>query len=127
MRDVSIRHARIEELLFEELETILSFEVEDPRLENCRLTRVCLSPDFKLCRAFIVESEPRRPRGEVLEAIQHAGPFIRSRVAFGLGLKTTPKIEFLYDETFETVQRMEKIIERIHQGEKLPRDSEEEC
>ncbi len=110
MRDLSIRHARIEELLFEELETILSFEVEDPRLENCRLTRVRLSPDFKLCRAFVVEGEPRRPRGEVMDAFQHAGPFIRSRVAFGLGLKTTPKIEFLYDDSFESSQRMEEII-----------------
>ncbi len=38
MTDPSIRMARLSELLFEELEGVIPFEMDDPRLIGCRVT-----------------------------------------------------------------------------------------
>ncbi|HOS99949.1 MAG TPA: 30S ribosome-binding factor RbfA [Acidobacteriota bacterium] len=110
MTDPSIRMARISELLFEELEGIIPFEMDDPRLIGCRVTRIRLAPDLNTCRVYVLNDGPPEERPDVLHALEHAAPFIRSQAAASLGLKHTPKFLFFYDDAEEKAERVDAII-----------------
>jgi ribosome-binding factor A len=128
MKEVSIRHLRIEERLLEELETIVPLELQDPRLINSQVTRVHLAADLKSCRVYIIDRGEADEREEVLRALNHAAPHIRSEVAGSLGLKFTPRFQFYYDDSTERALRVEQIIDNLHvaSGEDAPGRPEEE-
>jgi ribosome-binding factor A len=113
MTDPSIRMARLTELLFEELEGIIPFEMADPRLIGCRVTRIRLTPDMKTCRVYVLNDGPPEDRPDVLRALDHAAPFIRSQAASSLGLKHTPKFIFFYDDAEERAERVDAIIRSL--------------
>ncbi len=113
MREVSIRHSRIEERLLEELETIIPLELNDPRLINTTVTRAHLSADLKNCRVYVIDRSEPPVRDEVLRALNHAASHVRSEIAGSLGLKFTPKFQFFYDDSTERAMRVEQIIENL--------------
>ena len=52
-RGAGVRHPRLEELFREELNSILDFEITDPRLEGTRINMVELSRDGSRARVWI--------------------------------------------------------------------------
>jgi ribosome-binding factor A len=114
MKEVSIRHNRIEERLLEELETIIPLELNDPRLINTTVTRALLSADMKSCRVYVIDRSEPEARAEILRALNHAASHVRSEIAGSLGLKFTPKFQFFYDDTTERAMRVEQLIENLH-------------
>ena len=49
------------------------------------------------------------------DLVNEAAPFIRGLVAEKLDLRHTPEITFIYDDSVEYANRIEKIIKEIHE------------
>lgn len=122
MREGGHRHARLEDLLLEELMSIVPLEMHDPRAVTAQVTRLQLSPDMKNCRVFVISTENSTVPAEMLEVLNHAVPFIREQVALNLSLKHTPKFQFYFDTAHEKAMRVEDIFRRLEAGE--PGDEE---
>jgi ribosome-binding factor A len=98
-RDAGIRSLRLEELFREELNLLLDGEVNDPRLDGTRITRVELTRDGSSARVWFA----MRPNDEGVSpddaraAFEHAAGFLRSRLCDSVSLKRIPDLRFRHD------------------------------
>jgi ribosome-binding factor A len=94
----AIPSQRLEELLREELNSILDGEVLDRNLDGVHVTAVSLSGGGALARAsFTLEEghlESDVKRADL--ALRRATGFLRRRVCEELSLKRTPELRFFY-------------------------------
>ena len=103
-RGAGVRHPRLEELFREELNSILDFEITDPRLEGTRISMVELSRDGSRARVWVswhAELNANASHAQsalVLElAFERAAGFFRRRLCEALPLKRMPELSFRLD------------------------------
>lgn len=103
-RGAGVRHPRLEELFREELNSILDFEITDPRLEGTRISMVELSRDGSRARVWVswrAEANAYASEAQsalVLEAaFERAAGFFRGRLCEALPLKRMPDLSFRLD------------------------------
>lgn len=99
-RSAGHRQARLEHLLFTELQSLLTDEVADPALDDVRLVSVTLSPDAGHARlGYAVEAPLAREHEaclRTLPALARAAGFLRARLASQLDLKRCPRLSFTF-------------------------------
>ena len=114
------RPDRVADRIREELAKLLSKEVRDPGLGFVTLTGVDLSPDMKHARVFVSvlgsDAEPS------LDALRRATPFLRRGLARGAGLRFTPQLRFALDPAVTSGNRVETLLQEIHQEEEREAD-----
>ena len=99
-RSAGVRHPRLEELFREELNSILDFEMNDPRLAGTRVSFVELSRDGSRARVWL--SLTRTTSGatgaaELEAAFERASGFFRGCLCEALPLKRMPELSFRVD------------------------------
>ncbi len=112
-RSAGVRHPRLEELFREELNSILDFEMNDPRLQGTRVSFVELSRDGSRARVWISLS---RPAGgatgatELAAGFERASGFLRGSLCEALPLKRMPELSFRVDPALsaELMTEMER-------------------
>ena len=92
------RHARLQELLLEELRGILRDDVTDPSLAEVVVRAVVLSSDYRHARVhFGLPREDDATRAAAERGLARATPFLRARLADALDLKRVPELRFVFD------------------------------
>jgi ribosome-binding factor A len=95
------RHARLQQILREELGALVRDELSDPRLDGVMVTSVELSVDYRNARVRFWAARatpPSREERERLErAIARAAPFLRVSLAESVDLKQVPALNFVWD------------------------------
>ena len=86
------RHARLEQLLLDELRGLFRDDVEDPSLYGLEVAAVVLSVDYKHLRVHYTHTG--RPPQRALERVT---PFLRARIAEAVDLKNVPSLNFIRD------------------------------
>jgi ribosome-binding factor A len=104
VRAAGVRHPRLEELFREELNSILDFEITDPRLDGTRISMVELSRDGSRARVWVsfhadtIANASCAQSALVLElAFERAAGFFRRRLCEALPLKRMPDLSFRVD------------------------------
>jgi ribosome-binding factor A len=93
------RSQRLEELFREELNSLLEIEINDPVLDDARITRAELSLDGSRARVWfalassVSEADAARTRA----AFERAAGFLRSRLCDALPVKRIPELTFRYE------------------------------
>ena len=93
------RHARLQEILLDEVRAWLRDEASDPALEGVRIAWLSLSVDYRQARIHYVVrggSLPRRAE-EVQTTLARASRSLRHQLATDLDLKRTPELRFIFD------------------------------
>lgn len=108
----SQRQLRVgEELRHALSEVFARGELRDPELQGRTLTvtEVRTSPDLRNATAYVVQlgAEADEP---LLRALGRSAPFLRSRLAEMVNLRFSPKLFFAVDRSFESAQRIEKVL-----------------
>jgi ribosome-binding factor A len=83
------RHARLQELLLEELRSLFSDDISDPALDDVEIVAVVLAVDYRHVRVHYTHAE------DCEEALLRATPFLRRSLATALDLKIVPAIRFV--------------------------------
>ena len=92
------RHARLQELLLEELVGLFRDDVTDPALSDVAITRVALSVDYRHARVhYVVQGGARFDAALVASRLVRATPFLRARVGEAIDLKRVPEMTFVLD------------------------------
>ena len=94
------RTARLEHILIDELQSLITDEATDPALDGIKVLAVHLAPDGGHARvAYAVVAALNREQ-EVARStkagLQRAAPFLRARMADHLQLKKLPKLSFTF-------------------------------
>ena len=92
---------------------ILLLESRDELLKSVTITSCRLSKDLGYCKVFftsMVDEDPKKLEKELNEA----SAFIRGRLSEKIDIRHTPTLNFVYDESIEYGDNIEKIIKRIN-------------
>jgi ribosome-binding factor A len=111
------RPDRLGDQIRSELSELLAREVHDPGIGFVTLTRVSLTADLQIARVYYTTLATDAARKDTARALARATPFLRRQIAGRLRLRRVPEIEFRFDQTVEQHDRIERIIQEIHDEE----------
>lgn len=105
------RPARVAEEFQQELGALIARGLKDPRITGfITLTGAKMGPDLKDITVYlsIHASEPERER--TLEGLRAAATYLQREVSRNLKLRWTPHLRFVYDESVERGDRIERLL-----------------
>jgi len=105
------RAGRIADQIQRELAELIGNEVKDPRVGLVTITAVEVSGDYQHARIFVTTLQGEGGHESVLEGLQRASGFLRSRLAGALRTRTVPELHFVYDASVERGNRLSRLIE----------------
>jgi ribosome-binding factor A len=107
------RRERLEHQLRKEIGDIVEREVRDPAVGFSTVTEVRLSNDLQFAKVYVSVYGDRKARDDALRALGKATAFVRSQLGRRIRVKTLPEITFLLDESLDTYERVEELLEEI--------------
>jgi len=112
------RVGRIEEQLRVELSEIID-EIEDPRVGLTTVTAVKVSPDLRHARVFVSVIGDEAQRKKTMQGLNSAAHFARRALSQRLKhLRRIPELSFAYDESIETGNRIDELLDQIKPEDK---------
>jgi ribosome-binding factor A len=115
------RAVRVAARVREELATLLTTEVRDPRLAGVVVSRVTISDDLRSARVyvrFLAGNADEAHRKEALTGLARAASMLRREVTQRVGLRFAPEMRFYYDAAQEKVDRIEELLEEVRREKK---------
>jgi ribosome-binding factor A len=122
---VSQRTARLDELLREEISSVLSREVDDSRIGFVTVTDVEVTPDLRHADVWVSLIGEGKERSAQLRALAGALPFVRRQLG-RLRLKRIPQLHLKEDRSSERGTRLLHILEELEQGHEIEPTPEKE-
>lgn len=116
------RPERVADQIRGELALLLAREVHDPGIGFVTLTRTSVSPDLHVARIYYTALGDAKARAASGRALDRATPFLRRQVGRRLRLRRAPELRFLYDESIEGQDRIERLLNEIRASHD-PKDS----
>lgn len=104
------RADRLEHLLLDEVERLLSYEVRSPLAQQVKVVGGHLSPDLGFLRVNFVMIEGGEPPAALQEVLVRAEPFVARTLQESMQLRAKPKIAFHYDRDAEKARRVEQLL-----------------
>ncbi len=114
---MSIKLERLGHLFTEQISKIISEEVKDEDIKFVTITAVDISSDLSYAKVYftnLIDSD----REKVTVALNRASGFIRSKLCENIEIRKMPELNFIYDESIQYGQKIEKIIDNINKMEK---------
>lgn len=91
-------------------------DLRDPNLEGLSITvtEVRISPDLRNATAFVVPLGGQLPEGmgrdDLIDALDHAAPYLRSLVGGAVRLRYTPRLGFRIDTSFDEGAKIDRLL-----------------
>ncbi len=109
------RATRIGDFIREEISNILKTKVRDPRVtKHLTINDVVVSKDLSHADVYVssFEYESRVNQEIIIEVLNNAAGFFRTKLSKRLIMRSTPKLKFHYDTLTKDALRIEdKIVE----------------
>jgi ribosome-binding factor A len=114
-----LRLKRIGDRIRQELSEMLAKgEIRDPRLDGISVTEVKVDRELSYAEIFVSAFEGVSRSKEVLLGLDNASGFLRKALSDRIELRAFPRLRFHWDVTPENADKIERIIAKIHSGEK---------
>lgn len=94
--NAGFRRIRLQELVFEEVASLLRDDVSDPGIDGVRVTAVVLSVDYRHARIHYAVNGVDAA-DQAARALARATPFLRAHIAISIDLKRVPALRFVSD------------------------------
>jgi len=104
------------ESMREELEELIGYELEDPRIGAVNVTEALLSPDFRQAHIRVLLHGTPEEQAQTLEALKHAKPFLKHHLTERLQLFRTPELHFEAALPATLAAKAPHILRRIRRG-----------
>ena len=124
-----IRRARLESSMRDELATLISREIKDPRIPALTITSVQVTPDAEQATIMVMlfgapsnpdldpdyESKRRKQMKDCLQGLTSASGFMRRHMAKVFQIRHVPELIFKEDRGLENVTRVNELLQQISQ------------
>lgn len=104
---------RVNQLIKEEISTLLQRELKDPRLGFVTVTEVETSKDLRVAKVFVSVLGDENKWASSLAALASARGFIRNWLRHHLDLRVTPELDFRPDRSMEHAARIQALLREI--------------
>ncbi len=109
----NIRIKRLNHAFMEEISMILMEEVRDEDLKFVTITGCDITNDLSYAKVYLTVLDKDK-KEKVLEDINNAASFIRGKLSERIEIRHTPELKFIYDDSIEYGEKIEKIIDKLH-------------
>jgi len=111
------RIERLNEQFKQDISIIVQQEVKDPRVSGAFVTvlEVDTAPDLSNAKVYV--SIFYGDKFKIIEGLNSSAGFIRSLLLKRIQIRKIPRFEFFLDETNIRADRINRIINKIHEGE----------
>ena len=109
----------------EEFREIIAEEIQklkDPRVGFITVTGVKVSPDLRVAWVYYTVLGDDRAKASSRAALRSAAPHLRRELGRQVRLKATPELRFEEDASIAVGERIDTIIDRLHDAE-VPGDA----
>ena len=111
---MSRRTERINDVLREELSTLLRDEAKDPRLVGLfSITYAEVAPDLKRARVYVSVLGTPEERALLFDGLRHVAPFLQHELRSRMRLRITPSLEFRHDDRIEEAARIVELMNEV--------------
>jgi len=104
---------RVNQLIKEEVSTLLQRELKDPRLGFVTVTEVETSKDLRVAKVFVSVLGNERQWAASLAALTSARGFVRNWLRQHLDLRVTPDVDFRADRSMEHAARIQSLLRNV--------------
>ncbi len=117
------RTDRIEEEIKKVVGSLIDNGIKDPRVNGLiSVTKVDVSKDMKYCKIY-VSMIGTKDVEEAMEGLNSAKGVVRKEIGDRIRTFNTPEVKFIYDDSMEYGQHIDKIISSLN----IQHDDEEEA
>lgn len=113
---MSIKSERVASDLIKELNDILLTESNDDLFKTVTLTYATVTNDLSFSKVYFTTLNEDKEKVE--KELNKASTFFRTLLAERLDIRHMPEIKFIFDESIEYGNKIEKIIASINEKEK---------
>ena len=111
---MSVKIDRIASNMVKEISYILANEVKDNDIKFVTVTDVKLASDLSYAKVYVTVFDKEKIN-DTMKALEQAKGFIRKKLSERVDIRHTPELSFVFDESIEYGNRIEKIIEQINE------------
>ncbi len=106
---------RINEEAKKEISAIIR-ELKDPRVVGglCSIVSVDVTKDLRWCKAYVSVLGDEEKQKAAIKGLKNAAGFVRKELAGRLGLRYTPEILFVLDNSIEHGAHINKLLNDIN-------------
>jgi len=112
---MSVKIERLNNLVLAELSKIIFKEIKNPIIKTVNLTAVEITNDLSFAKVYFTCMN--EDKDKVLEELNSAKGFLRTKLADVIEIRHTPELIFTYDNSIEYGMNIERIIKNIHDKE----------
>ena len=109
---MSIKLERLASTFTEEISKILKEEIKDPDINFVTITSCTISSDLSYAKVYCTCLNDEK-KEEILKTLNKAKGFIRKELSQRIEIRKMPELSFVYDDSIEYGNKIEKIIETI--------------
>lgn len=129
----SVRKARLESEMRDQLSYLISRELKDPRIPTITITTVTLTTDASQATILVtilggshgmIDGEARLSDKQAdvrmkrcLEGLQSATPYLKRQIAKAIQMRKIPDLIFKEDKGLENVHRVSELLKQISSNE----------
>lgn len=108
------RTERVADAIKKLLATLIQQEIRDPRVGMVNVNEVNVSRDLAFAKVYVtfVGRNDETKCEEATSIMNRAAGYLRGLLSKQLSLRTTPKLQFIYDRTPQQGQALSSLIDR---------------
>ena len=109
---MSVKLDRLGHIFTEAISKIINEEVKDDDIKFVTITAVDITNDLSYAKVYftnLIDTD----REKVTKALNRASSFIRGKLFDEVEIRKMPELTFVYDESIEYGNKIEKIIDEI--------------
>ncbi len=110
---MSIKTERLGNIFVQEISQVIKDEIKDESIFFITITAVRISNDLSYAKVYFTALD-NRSKEEITDTLNKAANFIRGKLCERVDIRKMPELTFVYDESIDYGNRIEKIIDQIH-------------
>jgi ribosome-binding factor A len=110
-----IKLKRIGSQIAQELSTICATEAHDSLLKAITITNVEVTNDLGLAKVYFTTLDNTEPNILEKQLNDETAGYLRTKIADRIEIRHTPKIRFTYDKSIEYGNKIERLLNEIHE------------
>jgi ribosome-binding factor A len=107
------RKERLNELFWQEINSIVMYELSDPRVADIGVSMVDVAPDLTTARVFITPLYEDVDTVGVLKGLGAAQGYIRTQLAQRIKIRHIPELIFKIDHSYLQARRVDDILNAL--------------
>jgi ribosome-binding factor A len=123
------RQQRVADALRRDIASFIQREMRDPRVGMVMVNEVEVSRDLAHARVFVtvMGKDDAEQAREALEVLNDAAGFLRSQLARSSTMRTTPRLNFVFDSSVLRGQQLSSLIDQaVATDEAMQREDDPE-